>query len=91
MCFARGKCILKSCRKCFTELQIRGGNDDNSKIFFLISQQNIHCDPSLESSRRDGFYEGSQSIFMEKLRNIIPKLSSYLFLSGTMASHVTAE
>ena len=32
------------------ELQIRGGNKDNSKIIFS-SQQNICCDSSLELSR----------------------------------------
>ena len=32
------------------ELQIRGGIEDNSKIMFLISQQNIFCDSSLELS-----------------------------------------
>ena len=34
-----------------TELQIRGGIEDNSKIFFLISQRNICCDSSLELSQ----------------------------------------
>ena len=33
------------------ELQISGDIEDNSKIIFLISQQNIRCDPSLEPSR----------------------------------------
>ena len=34
-----------------SELQIRRGNRDNSKILFLISLQNICCDLSLEPSR----------------------------------------
>ena len=33
------------------ELQIRKSNRDVSEIIFLISQQNICCDPSLELSR----------------------------------------
>ena len=32
------------------ELQIRGDIEDNSKIIFLIFNENILCDPSLESS-----------------------------------------
>ena len=32
-----------------TELQIRGGIEDNSKtIFFLFLDENIYCDPSFE-------------------------------------------
>ena len=34
-----------------TVLQIRGGIKDNSKIIFLIPQQNICCDPLLEPSQ----------------------------------------
>ena len=33
------------------ELQIRGGIEDNSKIFFLFFNENICCDPPLEPSR----------------------------------------
>ena len=33
------------------ELQIKGGIEENSKIIFHISQQNICCDPSLEPPR----------------------------------------
>ena len=33
-----------------TELQIRGGIADNSKINFLFFNENICCDPSLEPS-----------------------------------------
>ena len=35
-----------------SELQIRGGIEDNSNIFFLIFYENIRCDPSLELSQR---------------------------------------
>ena len=45
----------------FTELQIREGIDDNSKIFFL--NEYICCDPSLESSRLDSCNGGSQHTF----------------------------
>ena len=41
------------------ELQIRGGIEDNSKIVFLLLNENICCDPSLERSRRDGSNDGS--------------------------------
>ena len=33
-----------------TELQIRGGTEENSK-FFIFLNENIHCDLSLEPSR----------------------------------------
>ena len=36
-----------------SEFQIRWGIEYNSKIIFLISQQIICCDPSLEPFRRD--------------------------------------
>ena len=51
-----------------TELQIRGGIEDKSKImFFLFLNENICCDPSLEPSQRDGSNDGSQNmIFLEK-------------------------
>ena len=32
----------------------------------MFSHKNIFCDPSLELSRRDGSYEGSQHVFIEK-------------------------
>ena len=32
------------------ELQMRGGIEDNSKIFFLFLNENICCDPLLEPS-----------------------------------------
>ena len=35
------------------ELHIRGGNEDNSKIIFLISNRKICCDPSLEQPCND--------------------------------------
>ena len=34
----------------YSQLQIRRGIEDNSKIFFLL-KENICCDPSLELSR----------------------------------------
>ena len=45
-----------------SELQIRGGIEDNSRIIFLINEK-ICCDPSLESSRRDGYNDRSQHMF----------------------------
>ena len=47
-----------------SDFQIRGDVDDNSKIIFLFLQENIHCDPSLEPSRRDGSNEESQCMFV---------------------------
>ena len=46
----------------FSELQIRGGIEDNSN-FFLFHNENICCDPSLEPSLRDGSNDGSQHMF----------------------------
>ena len=38
-----------------SELQIRGGIEDNSKI---ILNKNVCCDPSLEPSQQDGSNDG---------------------------------
>ena len=46
-----------------SELQIRWGTDDNSKINFLFLNINICCDPSLEPSRGDGSNDGLQNLF----------------------------
>ena len=50
----------------FAELQIRGGIEDNSKIIFLISHDNICYDLSLEPSRRDGSNGGSPNLFLRR-------------------------
>ena len=42
-----------------SELQIRGGIENNLKIIVLFINENICCDPSLEPSRRDGSNDGS--------------------------------
>ena len=46
-------------------IALRGpaGIEDNSKLIFLISQQNITCDPSLEPSWQDGYNDGLQHMF----------------------------
>ena len=44
--------------KIWTELQIKGGTEDNSKIIFLFLNENICCDPSLEPSRQEGSNDG---------------------------------
>ena len=49
-----------------SELQIRVGTEDNAKIIFLISHQNILLLPLLEPSRRDGSNDESQNVFLEK-------------------------
>ena len=41
-----------------SELQIKGGIEDNSKINFLISQQNICCNPSYVSVLFKSSYGG---------------------------------
>ena len=48
---------------------IRRGNRDTCNLtkFPLFLHKNIHCDPSLEPSLRDGSNEGSQCMF--SLRN----------------------
>ena len=35
----------------FTELEIRGHAEDNSKIIFLFHKENVCCDPLLEPSQ----------------------------------------
>ena len=57
------------------EFQIRGGIEDNSKIFFLFLNENICCDHSLEPSRRVGSNDGSKHMFYGVQWKIIPKLS----------------
>ena len=46
------------------ELPRRGSIEDNVEIIFLISQQNIICDLSLELSRRDGSNDGSRNMLL---------------------------
>ena len=59
--------FLNLAEKNMIKLQLRGGIEDNSKIFFLFLNENISCDPSLEPSWGDGSNEGSQiCFFMEK-------------------------
>ena len=47
-----------------SELQIRGDIEDNSKIFFLFLNENICCDPSLESTHQGGSNHGSQNMIL---------------------------
>ena len=60
------KTIIKSqkaiCSYCETELHIRESTEDNSKIIFLISNENIRCDPSLELPRGDSSNDGPQNM-----------------------------
>ena len=53
-----------------SEFQIRGGIKDNSRIIFLILNENICCDPLLDTSRRDGSNDGSQNmLFWRNMAN----------------------
>ena len=62
--------VLMHCNT--TEIQIKVCIKDNSKIFFLISQQNhVCCDSSLEPSHRDSTNDGSQHMFKGVLWKII--------------------
>ena len=47
--------LIQSCR-----------SDD---IFFLLLNENICCDPSLELSQRDGSIDGSQNMFFRRNMN----------------------
>ena len=59
------------------ELQIRGGIEDNSKIFFfLFLNKNICCDP-------DGSEDESQNMFLWRSWLIIPELSQLPLLTWT--------
>ena len=62
---SRVLCIFDRLIRCISELQIRGGFEDNSKIFFLFLfvNKNLCCDPILESSWGDHSNEGSQHMF----------------------------
>ena len=71
-----------------TELQLRGGIEDNSKIKFLLLSENICCDPSLEPSQRDVSNDGSQNMFYGEIWLIIPNYPSYPFLSGAVTEAV---
>ena len=56
--------IILRIQRTKSELQIREGTDDNSKISFLFLNGNICCDPSLEPSQRDSSNNGSQNMFL---------------------------
>ena len=64
------------------KLQIRRSIDNNSKITFLILNENTHCDPSLELSWQDSSNEGSQCMFLwsnkKNYPQLIPVTPSYL-------------
>ena len=47
-----------------SDLQIRKGTENNAKIIFIISHQNIYCEPSLEPPLANGSNEGSQHMFL---------------------------
>ena len=64
-----------------SKLLLRWRVDDSPDIFFLFSNENICCDPSLEPSRRDGSDNGSHHIFMKR-----PGKISLNFLSGPLGS-----
>ena len=46
-----------------SELQISGGSEGIQRYFFLFLNENICCDPLLETFQRDGSKEGSQKHF----------------------------
>ena len=52
--------ILRYSSYQITELQIRWGGEDKSKIFFLVSQRNYMLCPLLELSLPEGSIAGSQ-------------------------------
>ena len=71
-----------------SELQITEGIEDNSKIIFLISQQNICCDPSLELCRGDSSNDGSQNMFLWRNVANYPSIIPVPLLSGVLLSWV---
>ena len=54
------------------------------RYFFLFLKENIHCDPSLEPSRRDGSNKGHNIGFCGEIRENIPKLFLFHLLSGAL-------
>ena len=75
---------LRAVDKGITELLIRRGIDDISKIIFLILYEKnpIHCDPSLELSRR----KGPQCMVLQTNKENYP---CYPFLSGLLDNLMT--
>ena len=67
-----GPLVSKYDREVVRVFQIR---EHHAKIVKLGRyDENIHCDPSLKFSWRDGSDEESQCMFNGKVRKIIPKL-----------------
>ena len=66
-----------------SEPQIRGGIDDNSKIYFL-SQYKHMLQPLIGTSQPDGSNEVSQPMFHKGMWQISLKYSCYPFLSGAL-------
>ena len=60
-CFFFGIFLLLSLLSS-TELQIKGGIEDDLKSFYLSLNKNICGDPSLEQSQQDCFNDGSLDI-----------------------------
>ena len=54
--------------------------EDNSEMIFLISQQNVCCDPLLGPSQWDSSNEGLQNMFLWKTLENDPKLPLLLLL-----------
>ena len=53
-------------------------------IFFLFLTETIYCDPSSESSHRDGLNEGSQHMFYAELTKLSLIISKYSLLSRVL-------
>ena len=53
-------------------------------FFSLFFRLSIHCDPSLEPSRRDGSKEGSQCMFLLRNKKLFLNYPKYPLLSKAM-------
>lgn len=62
------------------KVQIRGSIGADSKIFFLLLDETISCDPSLQPSWQDVSNEGSQDVFYGEIWKIIPNNLCYLLI-----------
>ena len=66
------------------ELQIRGGIEDSSKMFFLISQRKHVFTPNKNHLGETVLMMGLNKCFIEEIWKSIPNYPFYLFLSGAL-------
>ena len=82
-------CLLSTALISRTSFYIPDREDlSQSDRVFLFHIETICCDPSFESSRRDGLDEGSQHMFLCSLQELFLFIIKYLLLSRALV-HVS--